>query len=106
MDYRETDFYAPSPIAWSTFLGRPDDSFRAEFREDGTVDPNALDQILLQRLKAVASLREACVYDDEGNLLNYYDDPARYVEFLKKRFTVSDHLMNVVLFESCSQKSL
>lgn len=99
-DFRETDYYAPQPIAWSSFIGRPNDSFAAPIEEDGTIAPNALDHILAgSAIKLQSAAREALVYDESGKLLDYYQDQERYMEHLKKRITFSDHLFNVVRFK-------
>lgn len=99
-DYRETDFYAPNPIAWSTFIGRPGDEFASKIAKDGRMEPNALDHILLgSGIELKASTREAGVYNESGKLLDYYKEKEEYIDSLQKRFTFSDHFINVVRFK-------
>ncbi len=99
-DFRETQFYAPKPIAWSSFIGRIDDAFAAGLDRDGTLTPNALDQILVgSGIELKAAAREAAVYNEEGKLLDYYQDREEYLESLRKKITFSDHFFSVVRFQ-------
>jgi hypothetical protein len=99
-DFRETDYFAPQPIAWSSFIGRPGDAFAASIAEDGTLAPNALDHLIAgSSIKLQQASRQAAVYDESGQLLDYYQDRERYMESLKKRITLSDHFFNIVRFK-------
>ncbi len=98
-DFRETDYYAPHPIAWSSFIGRFDDEYSARIATDGTVEPSGLDQIVVGNgIELQAAMREAGVYDESGHLLDYYTDREKYMANLEKRITFSDHFFNVVRF--------
>lgn len=100
-DFRETDYYAPYPIAWSTYIGRGDDSYAAEVGSDGKVEPSALDHVIVGNgIKLQAASKEALVYNEEGELLDYYSSKKReYIENLQKRITFSDHFFNIVRFD-------
>ncbi len=99
-DFRETDFYAPNPIAWSSFIGHSDDTFAARIGEDGILGPNALDQILVGNgIELQSAFREAGVYDESGELLDYYKNRDEYMASLQRRLTFSDHFFNVVRFK-------
>lgn len=98
-DFRETDYYAPSPIAWSTFIGRPGGQPPINVESDRTVPPSGLDQLLLGSLAITAASREALVYNEAGELLDYYSQPEEYVENLRKKSTFSDHFFNIVRFK-------
>lgn len=98
-DFRETDYYAPKPIAWSSFIGRHDDTYSAQVAKEGTVAPNALDHILVgSGIELCSASREAGVYDAEGTLLDYYKERGPYLESLQSRITFSDHFCNIVRF--------
>lgn len=97
-DFRETDYYAPLPIAESTFIGRPDDAFAARV-DQGRLEPSALDQLLVGNgVRLHAAGREAAIYSDEGRLLDYYTEPDEYMRQLQKRIAFSDHFFNIVRF--------
>lgn len=99
-DFRETDYYAPSPIAWSSFIGRYDDTYSGRIVKDGTVEPSALDQVIVGNgIKLQSSAREAAVYNDSGKLLDYYKERDEYIANLQKRITFSDHFFNIVRFK-------
>lgn len=99
-DFRETDFYAPNPIAWSSFIGHSDDTFAARIGEDGILGSNALDHILVgSGIELQAASREAGVYNESGELLDYYKNRDEYMANLQKRITFSDHFFNVVRFK-------
>jgi endonuclease/exonuclease/phosphatase family metal-dependent hydrolase len=99
-DFRETDYYAPHPIAWSSFIGRFDDTYSKRLAIDGIVEPSALDQIIVGNgVELQSAAREALVYDDSGKLLDYYTDREAYLTNLQKRITFSDHFFNIVRFK-------
>jgi hypothetical protein len=96
-DFRETDYYAPPSIAWSSFIGRSDDTFSARLSLDGIVEPNALDQLLVGNgVQLEAASRDALVYNESGEYLDYYEKPDAYRKNLEKRITFSDHFFNIV----------
>lgn len=99
-DFRETDYYAPNPIARSSFIGRYDDTYSGRIAKDGIVEPNALDHILVGNgIELQAAAREAAVYNDSGQLLDYYKEREEYITNLQKRITFSDHFFNIVRFK-------
>lgn len=99
-DFRETDYYAPTPIAWSSFIGRNEDSFAARLSQDGTVEPSALDHVLVgSEITLQSASREALVYNDSGELLDYYENQEEYLSNLRKRITFSDHFFNILRFK-------
>jgi hypothetical protein len=99
-DFRETDYYAPNPIAWSSYIGRPDDTYSARIAKDGVIEPSALDHILVGNGVALQSSgREAAIYNESGQLLDYYNARDEYLANLQKRITFSDHLFNIVRFK-------
>jgi hypothetical protein len=99
-DFRETDYYAPYPIAWSSFIGRFDDAYSGRLAKDGIVEPSALDHILVGNgVELQSAAREAVVYDEEGLLLDYYQEQSDYITHLQKRMTFSDHFFNIVRFK-------
>lgn len=99
-DFRETDYYAPSPIAWTTFIGRNTDSSSTENEKGRALEPNALDHILVgKEIELCSAAKEAGVYNDEGTLLNYYENREEYLKQLEKKITFSDHLFNIVRFK-------
>lgn len=91
-DFRETNYYAPNPIAWSSFIGRPPSK--------GIVESNALDHILVGNgIELHSSGREAAVYNGSGELLDYYKEKDEYLKNLQNRMTFSDHFFNIVRFK-------
>lgn len=99
-DFRETDYYAPHPIAWSSFVGRYDDTYLKRLSKEGVVEPSALDQILVGNgVELQSAAREALVYNESGQLLDYYKDWEAYMAQLQKGVTFSDHLFNIVRFK-------
>jgi endonuclease/exonuclease/phosphatase family metal-dependent hydrolase len=100
-DYREgLSFHVPSAIAHSTFIGQQIDDFKSLIREDGTVQPNALDHSLIsENLMPIWGMRDAVVYDDSGNYVDPYENLELYIDCLKKRQTASDHLLNAFIFK-------
>lgn len=99
-DFRETDYYAPHPIAWSSFVGRLGEPFQVSIGEDGTVEPSALDQVLVGNgVELQDASREALVYNEAGDLLDYHTNTEEYIENLKTPLTFSDHLFNIVRFK-------
>jgi endonuclease/exonuclease/phosphatase family metal-dependent hydrolase len=100
-DFRETDYYAPPPIAWSSFIGRYDDTYAARLAQDGMVEPSALDHILVGNgIELQSASREAGVYNASGQLLDYYTNRDEYVANLQNRVTFSDHFFNIVRFKA------
>ncbi|MFZ4773542.1 MAG: hypothetical protein ACOYK9_06085 [Chlamydiia bacterium] len=98
-DFRETDYYAPKLVAWSSYIGRPGTAFLPPITKDG-VEPSGLDQILVGNgVKLHSAAREALVYDTSGRLLDYHENRDEYRENLEKRNTFSDHFFNIVRFE-------
>ncbi|MBS0625503.1 MAG: hypothetical protein JSS32_05585 [Verrucomicrobia bacterium] len=97
-DFRESNYYAPSQIAWSSFIGRGDEHIPIPLGPNGEIEHNGLDQLLVGNVQVSASGREALVYDKEGKLIDPYTQRAEYIENLKKRITFSDHLFNIVRF--------
>lgn len=98
-DFRQTHYYAPQEIAWSTFIGRSEDAYSLPVASDGTVQPNALDHILVGNgIELKSAAREALVYSDSGELLDYYKDKDAYKKQLQKKTTFSDHFFNIVRF--------
>lgn len=96
-DFRETDYYAPFPIASSTFIGRFDDTFSGSLAKYGRVKPSALDHILVGNgVELHSSFREAGVYSLSGKLLDHYTHKLYYFTQLQERVTFSDHFFNVV----------
>lgn len=99
-DFRETDYYAPRPIASSSFIGHNDDAYSGRIAIDGVMVPNAFDHILVGGdIELEGASREAAVYNFEGELLDYDEQRDEYVESLQKRITFSDHFFNVVRFK-------
>ncbi len=99
-DFRETDYYAPNPIVWSSFIGRYDDEYSARIAEEGIVEPSALDHIIAGNgIQLQSAAREALVYNDSGKLLDYYEEKDEYIENLQKRITFSDHFFNIIRFK-------
>ncbi len=99
-DFRETNYYAPSPIAWSSFIGRYDDAYSARIAYDGIVEPSALDHIIVGLgIQLQAATKEALVYNDSGKLLDYHKEKDEYLAYLQKRITFSDHFFNIVRFK-------
>ncbi len=99
-DFRETDYYAPTPIAWSSFIGRPEDPFASQIFEDGILDPNSLDQLIVgSGIELQSAAREAAVYNESGKLLDYYTEKDEYIANLQKRICFSDHFFNIVRFK-------
>lgn len=99
-DFRETDYYAPNPIAWSSFIGRYDDTYSGRLAKDGIVEPSALDHVIVGKgIELQSAAREALVYNDAGKLLDYYQDRDEYIANLQKRITFSDHFFNIVRFK-------
>lgn len=98
-DFRETAYYAPPQTAWSTYIGRPGAPNIPKITRDGSLEKNALDHILVgPDIKLESAAKEALVYDDSGNLLDYHQHRAVYIANLLKRQTFSDHLFNIVRF--------
>lgn len=98
-DFRETDYYSPSQIAWSTLIGRSGNPAIPQINEKGIIEKSALDHILVGKdIQLKSAAREALVYDDSGKLLDYHKDKGGYVKNLRKRQTFSDHLFNIVRF--------
>lgn len=98
-DFRETNYYAPYPIAWSSFIGRFDDTYSGRIAKDGLLEPNALDHILVGNGVVLQSAaKEAAVYNDSGKLLDYYEEKDNYIKNLQNRLTFSDHFFNIVRF--------
>lgn len=99
-DFRESNFYAPYPIARSTFIGRNEDTFTAHMAIDGRIEPSALDHIFVgKNIDIIASSRDAIVYGSDGSLLDYYIDREQYLESLKNGITFSDHFANIIKFK-------
>lgn len=99
-DFRETDYYAPNPIAWSTFIGRYDDAYSGRIAKDGIVEPSALDHVIVGNgVELQAAGRDAAVYNESGQLLDYYKERDEYIANLQKRVTFSDHFFNIVRFK-------
>lgn len=99
-DFRETDYYAPHPIAWSSYIGRYEDTYSKRIAKDGIVEPSALDHILVGNgVELQSAGREAIVYTDSGELLDYYKNKEEYIANLQKRITFSDHFFNIVRFK-------
>ncbi|NDE82434.1 MAG: endonuclease/exonuclease/phosphatase family protein [Chlamydiia bacterium] len=99
-DFRETDYYAPFPIAWSSFIGRYEDTYSGRIAKDGIMDPNALDHIIVGKdIELHSASREAMVYDATGKLLDYYKDRDNYMLNIQKGITFSDHFVNVIRFK-------
>lgn len=97
-DYREGEaFYSHEAIAVSTYLGRENDRFKANFAH-GKLEANALDHILTKNVSVVAGVRDAAVFDEEGNLLDAHTQQEAYLRRLALRKTASDHFMNAVVF--------
>jgi len=102
-DFRETDYYAPTPIAWSSFIGRYDDTYSGRIAKDGIVEPSALDHIIVGNgVELQSAGREAGVYNDSGRLLDYYKERDEYIANLQNRITFSDHFFNIVRFINSS----
>jgi endonuclease/exonuclease/phosphatase family metal-dependent hydrolase len=99
-DFRETDYYAPNPIAWSSFIGRYDDTYSGCIAKDGIVEPSALDHIIVGNgVELQSAGREAGVYNDSGRLLDYYKERDEYLANLQRRITFSDHFFNIIRFK-------
>lgn len=99
-DFRETDYYAPHLIAWTTFIGHKEDEFAAKITEEGVVEPNGLDHIIVGNgVSLESAAREALVYNPSGHLLDYDTEREEYIENLRKRITFSDHFFNIVRFK-------
>lgn len=99
-DFRETNYYAPNPIAWSSFIGRSDDTFSGSIASDGIVEPNALDHVLVGNgIELQSAAREATVYNTSGELLDYYKQKDEYMTNLKNRVTFSDHFFSIIRFK-------
>lgn len=99
-DFRETDYYAPNPIAWSSFIGRYDDTYSGRIAKDGIVEPSALDHVIVGNgVELQSAAREAAVYNDSGELLDYYKERDEYIANLQKRITFSDHFFNIIRFK-------
>lgn len=99
-DFRETDYYAPNLIAWSSFIGRYDDTYSGRIAKDGIVEPSALDHIIVGNgVELQSAGREAAVYTDSGQLLDYYKERDEYIANLQKRITFSDHFFNIIRFK-------
>ena len=99
-DFRETDYYAPNPIAWSSFIGRYDDTYSGRISKDGIVEPSALDHVIVGNgIELQSAAREAVVYNDSGELLDYYKERDEYIANLQKRITFSDHFFNIIRFK-------
>lgn len=99
-DFRETNYYAPNPIAWSSFIGRFDDALSGRIAKDGIVEPNALDHVIVGNGIALQSAaREAVVYNESGELLDYYKEKDEYIANLQNRITFSDHFFNIIRFK-------
>lgn len=99
-DFRETDYYAPTPIAWNSFIGRSEGPFSPKISKDGMMEPNALDQVIVgSGIELQSAAREAAVYNDSGKLLDYYKEREEYVANLQKRICFSDHFFSVVRFK-------
>ena len=101
-DFRETNYYAPAAIAWSSFIGRPGGLPPIRIDEDGTVEASALDQMLLSGMKIESASREALVYNESGKLLDYYRDHDEYIKNIRNQVTFSDHFFNIVRFKTVS----
>jgi len=100
-DYREGEnFYVPSSITDTTFLGRERDRYRAEILPDGKFTANALDHILTKHVEVIAGTRSAAVYDESGMLVDPYRQPKLHQQLLIQRKTASDHLLNAVVFRA------
>ncbi|MBS0586190.1 MAG: hypothetical protein JSR76_07865 [Verrucomicrobia bacterium] len=99
-DFRETDYYAPPPIAWSSFIGRSEGPFSPRISKEGIIEPNALDQVIVgSGIELQSAAREALVYNESGKLLDYYKERDEYIANLQKRITFSDHFFNIVRFK-------
>ena len=60
-DFRETDYYAPYPIAWSSFIGRYEDTYSGRIAKDGIMEPNSLDHIIVGSEIELHSAARGCV---------------------------------------------
>jgi hypothetical protein len=99
-DFRETDYYAPTPIAWNSFIGRSEDPFSPRISKDGIMEPNGLDQVIVGNgIELQSAAREAAVYNESGKLLDYYKERDEYIANLQKRITFSDHFFSIVRFK-------
>lgn len=99
-DFRETNYFAPNPIAWSTFIGHTDDAYSGRIAKDGFVEPNALDHVIVGNgIELQSASREAAVYNESGNLLDYYKEKDEYISSLQNRITFSDHFFNIIRFK-------
>lgn len=99
-DFRETNYYAPNLIAWSSFIGRSDDPHSAQIAQGGVIESNALDHVIVGNgIELQSAAREAAVYNGSGVLLDYYKEKDEYIENLQNRITFSDHFFNIIRFK-------
>lgn len=67
------------------------------------MEPNAFDHVIVGNgIKLQSAAREAAVYNEWGELLDYYKERDEYMENLQNRITFSDHFFNIIRFEMTS----